>query len=296
MSPWDGIEEFVMVAHTGSFTMSARRLNVSTSHVSRKIQALEDRLGVKLLRRTTRNVKMTELGSDYLRKVQDLMAGIEEANQSISGAYADLAGVIRVSLAGPFAEKYISPVLLEFARQHPRINLEVDFNNRNVDLVAESYDFAIRYGVLTDSSMIARKLATRKLVCAASPSYLEQYGEPAHPKELRQHSCLSSNSNTWQFQSPDSGRPIAVRVEGRLQTNSIAVMRLAAEQGFGIAYTPIENLQELIEAKQLHRILEGFEDQSRSQWIIYPERRLVPRRVRMAIEFLLDAFASERSE
>ena len=161
-------------------------------------------------------------------------------------------------------------------------------------MVEEGYDFAIRYGALAESALIARKLANRKLVCAAAPAYLERHGEPKEPQDLRRHSCIAANNNIWLFEDPESQKRISVRVGGRLKTNYMPLMRLAAEKGFGVAYTPIENLQTLIDAGKLHRILEGFEDTSRSQWIIYPERRLMPRRVRGAIEYLLDALAAER--
>lgn len=295
MSNWDGVEEFVMVARTGSFTLSARRLNVSTSHVSRRIQALEDRLGLKLLTRTTRSVKLTDIGSDYLSTVEDLIAGLDEANQRITGAFADLAGLVRVSAAGPFAENVAMPALLEFAERHPKINLEVDINNRNVDLVQEGYDFAVRYGVLADSSLIARKLATRRLACAASPAYLDRYGEPKVPQDLRQHSCILSNSNTWKFQDAETGKGITIRLNGRVRTNSMPLMRQAVAKGFGLAYTPIENIQDMLDSGQARRILEGYEDRSRSHWIVYPERRFIPARVRAAINHLLTALADERS-
>lgn len=294
MSIWDGVEEFVMVARTGSFTVSARRLNVSTSHVSRRIQALEDRLGLKLLSRTTRAVKLTDMGSDYLNTVEDLIAGLDEANQRITGAFADLGGLVRVSAAGPFAENIAMPALLEFAEQNPKITLEVDINNRNVDLVAEGYDFAVRYGVLADSSLIARKLATRNLACAASPAYLERYGEPALPQDLLQHSCIISNKNTWQFQDPNNSKGITVKVSGKVRTNSMPLMRMAVAKGFGVTYTPVENIQDMLDSGQARRILQGYEDQTRSHWVVYPERRFIPLRVRAAIEYLLNALAGER--
>lgn len=295
MSIWDGVEEFVMVARTGNFTLAARRLNVSTSHVSRRVQLLEDKLGVKLLTRTTRAVKLTDLGRDYLNRVADLIGGIDDANQAITGAFSDLAGPVRVSAAGPFAEETVMPILLEFAEQNPQITLEVDFNNRNVDLVEEGYDFAIRYGVLTDSALIARKLATRKLICAASPAYLEQHGEPSTPQELRQHSCISANNNVWQFVDPSNQKGISVRVRGRVKTNSMGLMCLAVEKGFGVAYTPMENLEAMITDGRVRRILEGYEDQSRSHWIVYPERRHIPRRVRAVVEHLLDRLENQRN-
>lgn len=295
MSVWDGVEEFVMVARTGSFTISARRLNVSTSHVSRQVKSLEDRLGVKLLARTTRAVKLTDLGRDYLNRVDELIGGINDANQAITGAFSNLVGPVRVSAAGPFAEAMVMPILLEFAELNPQITLEVDFNNRNVDLVEEGYDFAIRYGALANSTLIARKLATRKLICAASPAYLDKYGEPSTPQDLRQHSCISANNNIWQFLDPSTQKGISVRVRGRVKTNSMGLMCLAVEKGFGVAYTPMENLQTMIADGRVQRILNGFEDQSRSHWIVYPERRHIPRRVRAAVEHLLDSLEDQRN-
>nr|WP_299959652.1 LysR family transcriptional regulator [uncultured Roseobacter sp.] len=294
MPDWEGLEEFSMVAQTESFTAAAQRLNVSTSHVSRQVQALEDRLGVKLLARTTRKVRLTDLGAEYLARANELMATLDALNQSIAGDFADLKGVLRVSAAGPFAETVVLPKLLEFVSQNDGVTLEADFNNRNVDLIAEGYDFALRYGQLASSSLVARKLATHQLACVASEDYLERYGEPSHPSDLRHHSCLVSNNDTWIFCDPSSKKNIRVRVKGRLRTNSIPVMLDAADKGFGIAYSPIENLKLLLDAGRVRRILMGFEDHSRSHWIVYPDRRLLPRHVRAAINYLLESMAENR--
>lgn len=294
MAIWDGLEEFAAVARTGSFTEAARQLNVSTSHISRRIQGLEDRLGVKLLSRTTRRVRLTEAGMEYRSKVDDLIAAVEDANEAVSGARADLAGHLRVTSAGPFAERNVLPRLLRFAQQHPRLALTADFNNRYVDLIEEGYDFAIRYGTLTDSSMIARRLATRRLACAASPDYLERNGTPTTPQELKNHSCLATNNDTWVFRDPVKQDAMPIKVRGRLRSNSIPLMCTALERGIGIVYSAMENIQHLVDDGKAVLILAGYEDHARSHWIVYPDRRLMPRRVRAAIDFLLDEFAAER--
>ncbi|WP_299142147.1 LysR family transcriptional regulator [uncultured Tateyamaria sp.] len=294
MPDWEGLEEFSMVAQTESFTAAAQRLNVSTSHVSRQVQALEDRLGVKLLARTTRKVRLTDLGADYLARVDELMANLDAVNQSIAGDFADLKGLLRVSAAGPFAETVVMPKLLEFVSRNEGVTLEADFNNRNVDLIAEGYDFALRYGQLTNSSLVARKLATHRLACVASEAYLAQHGVPSHPSDLRHHSCLISNNDTWVFCDPANGKNIRVKVKGRVRTNSIPIMLEAADKGFGIAYSPVENLKPLLDTGRVRRILDGFEDHSRSHWIVYPDRRLMPRHVRAAINYLLDSMAANR--
>lgn len=294
MSLWTGIEEFVMVADTGSFTAAARRLSVSTSHVSRQIQALEDRLNTKLLARSTRNVRVTERGAEYLTQMRQIITGLQEANQNIMGEVTTLAGPIRISAAGPFAEQVIAPRLLDFAEMHPRITLEIDFNSRNVDLIADGYDFALRYGRLSNSALIARKLVNHRLACVATPAYLERHGTPQKPQDLRQHSCLITNSTTWLFQDPVNGKDIPIKVSGPLRTNTISLVVDALKRGFGIAYSPITNFQPLIDAGEVVPILETYEDHSRSQWIVYPDRHLMPARVRAAIDFLLETFVDKR--
>ena len=294
MSPWDGLQEFLMVVETGGFTSAARRLGVSASHVSRQIARLEDRLGVKLFARSTRVVRLTDAGAEYHARVADLAAGIDEANQAAAGAQADLAGRIRVSAAGTLAENRVAPVLARFARENPRIAIEIDFDTRNVDLIDQGFDFAIRYGILADSGLIVRKLAGRTMVCAASPDYLQRRGEPRHPSDLRRHACLRTRQDRWVFKDPQSGEPIDVRVHGPWTANNGHALRAAAVEGLGVAYTPDVNLQAALECGQVVPILQGYEDTSRANWIVYPERRHIPLRVRRAIDYLVAAFADER--
>lgn len=294
MSPWDGIQEFLMVVETGGFTPASRRLGVSASHISRQVARLEDRLGVKLFARSTRVVRLTDAGAEYHARVADLAAGIDEANQAAAGAQADLAGRIRVSAAGTLAEERVAPALARFARQNPRIAIEIDFDTRNVDLIDQGFDFAIRYGVLADSGLIARKLAKRTMVCAASPDYLARRGVPQHPSDLRRHDCLRTRQDRWLFQDPHSGDPIDLRVQGPWTANNGHALRAAAVEGLGVAYTPDVNLVAALEQGHLQSILQGYEDTSRANWIVYPERRHVPLRVRRAIDYLIAAFRDER--
>ena len=263
MSPWDGVQEFIMVVETGGFTSAGKRLGVSASHISRQVARLEDRLGAKLLARSTRVVRLTDEGVEYYRKVSDLTAGIEEANQGAAGEDADLTGRIRVSAAGPFAEDRVAPLLARFARDNPRISIEIDFDTKYVDLVGQGFDFAIRYGVLADSGLIARKLSGRSMICAASAEYLERRGVPKHPTDLRNHDCLRTNSDRWTFNETSSGETIDVRVSGPWTANNIPALRCAVIEGLGIAYTPIANLRAALDAGQLTAVLKGFEDTSR---------------------------------
>ncbi len=288
MSVWDGVSEFVTVVEAGSFSAAAKRLGVSTSYVSRQVAALEERLGIRLLARSTRKVRMTDAGSEYYRRCSELVAGLEEANQVVIGETAEVVGRIRVSAAGAFAERYVAPALAEFARQHPQVQIDIDFNTRNIDLIDEGFDFAIRYGVLQDSSLIARKLTGRTLVACASPGYLREWGQPIEPEELRDHACLVANNDRWRFSYPDGER--FIRVSGPWRSNNGPALAAAAVMGLGIAYSPRVNLAEALDARQLVPILQDFWDRKRATWIIYPNRQHLPLRVRRAIDFLVDYF------
>ncbi|MEM8504394.1 MAG: LysR family transcriptional regulator [Cyanobacteria bacterium P01_D01_bin.1] len=292
MSIWNGISEFVTVVDVGSFSAAAKRLGVSTSYVSRSVADLEARLGIRLLARSTRKVRLTDAGAEYYRRCADLIAGIEEANQIVVGETAEVVGRIRVAAAGAFAERYVASALADFARQHPQVQIEMDFNTRNIDLIEEGFDFAIRYGVLEDSSLIARKLASRALVACASPNYLQHHGIPADPEELKDHACLRSNRGRWRFNYPDGPRDI--RISGPWTSNNGPALAAAAIRGLGIVYTPQVNLQDELAAGLLVPILQDFWDRDRATWIVYPSRRHLPLRVRRAIDFLMAHFQEQR--
>ena len=290
MTVWDGIAEFVAVVEAESFSAAAQRLGVSTSHVSRRIAALEASLGIRLLARSTRKVRMTDAGAEYYRRCSELVAGLEEANQAVIGESTEIVGRIRVTAAGAFAEQYVAPVLADFARLHPKVSIEMDFTSRTVDLIEEGFDFAIRYGVLEDSSLIVRKLANRQIMACASPEYLQQQGTPAEPEELRDHACLISNSKRWRFQYPDGLRNISV--SGPWSSNNGSALAAAAVRALGIVYLPRVNLAAELDAGRLVPILEDYWDKERNTWIVYPHRRHLPLRVKKAIDFLLEALAT----
>lgn len=289
MALWDGVEEFLAVAETGSFTAGAARLGVSASHVSRQVARLEDRLGVKLFARSTRVVRLTDAGGDYFGRVSALAEELDEANQAAAGDTAELSGRIRVTAAGPFAEERVAPALARFMALHPKLSIELDFNTRYLNLIDEGFDFAVRLGDLPESGLIARRLVERPMICLAARAYLKKRGAPAHPRDLRDHACIVGNSDRWTFADPDSGEPITVRVGGRFRANNMHAIRAALREGLGIAYMT-QSLGADLDASsgELVRILEGFEQPDRTSWIVYPERRHLPRRVRAAMDFLVE--------
>jgi DNA-binding transcriptional LysR family regulator len=290
MESFEGIIEFVAVAESRGFSAAAKQLGCSTSHVSRQVARLEERLGCALLARSTRQVNLTENGTDYYHQCKELVIGLQQANEQVNQQQLQLNGTLRVSAAGGFAEHFVAPALMTFAQQHPQLTVEIDFNSRMVNFVDDEVDFAVRYGELADSSLIARKLISRPMMAAASPDYLKQYGTPTHPNQLKNHSCIISNNDHWLFAV--DGNQKNIRVRGRWRSNNANVVANACEQGLGIAYMPKSTFKEGIKSNKLVAILEPFWGKGASSWIVYKNRHFQPLRARLAIDFLLTHFSN----
>ena len=291
MSLFDGITEFIAVAETQGFTAAARRLGVSTSHVSRRIADLESRLGLALVARTTRQVRLTNPGVIYYERCVDLVNGIDQANEIVTAGQIELSGLLRVTAAGEFAKKAVVPALLKFVSQHPNLNLELDHNTRLVNFVEENFDFAIRFGSLPDSNLIARKLSDHDYVVAASPEYLEKFGKPNTPQELSSHSCIVTTYNRWLFVEDKNN--IEVTVHGRVKANNVMTVMNACKAGLGIAYMPRTSFGDALENGELKSILEGYWVNRGATWIVYANRKYLPARARLAIDFLVQEFRNE---
>lgn len=289
MDSFEGIFEFVAVAESGGFSAAAKKLNCSTSHVSRQVSRLEERLGSRLLARTTRQISLTENGEFYYQQCKQLVTGLQQANEQLSQQQYQLSGTLRVSAAGGFAENYIAPALMEFAKQHPELNIEIDFNSRLVNFVEDGIDFAIRYGELNDSNLIARKLISRSMMVVASPEYLKIYGIPNHPNQLKSHRCIIANNDHWAFNI--EGTKQSVKVTGNWRSNNSNVVREACEQGLGIAYMPESTFTESIEQQKLVPLLDSYCIKGATSWIVYQNKQFMPLRARLAIDFLLERFA-----
>ena len=289
MDNFDGIIEFVSVAESQGFSTAAKHLDCSTSHVSRQISKLEARLGCALFARTTRLVSLTPAGLNYYHQCRDLVTGLQVANEQISTQQLKLVGTLRVSAAGTFAEQQVAPVLIEFALQHPELSIEIDFNTKKVNFVEDGIDFAIRYGKLEDSGLVARKLLAHPMMAVASESYLAEYGVPKHPNDLKNHSCIISNNDHWLFEH--QGHQDNIKVHGRWKSNNAHAVVSACEQGLGIAYMPQRNFSHSIELGKLTPILEPFWRTDSYSWVVYQDRRFLPMRARLAIDHLLAHFA-----
>lgn len=288
MESFEGIIEFVAVAESQGFSAAAKQLGVSTSHVSRQVSRLEARIGSALLARTTRLVSLTESGQLYYQQCKELVNGLQQANEQVSQDQLQLSGTLRVSAAGGFAEQFVAPALMIFAKQHPELSIDMDFNSRMVNFVEDGIDFSIRYGQLQDSGLVARKLLDRPMMAVASPEYLQAHGTPLQPKDLKQHSCLISNNDHWRFNQ--DGKEVSIKIQGRWRSNNAHAVVNACEQGLGIAYMPKSSFSEAIERAALTPVLQEYWSAGASSWIVYQNRRFLPLRARLAIEFLLEHF------
>ncbi|WP_339670432.1 LysR family transcriptional regulator [Dasania marina] len=288
MDNFEGILEFVAVAESQGFSAAAKQMGCSTSHVSRQVSRLEARLGSALLARTTRSVSLTQAGLAYYKQCRDLVDGLQQANEQLNSQQVQLNGTLRVSAAGTFAEQYVIPALITFAQQHPELTIDIDFNSRKVNFVEDGIDFAIRYGRLEDSGLVARKLLDRPLMAVASPEYLQQHGSPTRPEQLKNHSCIISNNNHWQFEH--EGITQEVKVNGRWKSNNAHAVISACKQHLGIAYMPKINFLQSVKMGELSPVLEPYWSRGSGSWLVYQNRRFLPMRARLAVDYLLKHF------
>jgi DNA-binding transcriptional LysR family regulator len=285
----DGLTEFLAVAHAGSFTRAANVLGVSVPHVSRQVARLEERLDTKLFQRNTRSVHLTPSGETLRKSSERIADDLEAALSEVSSAQRNLEGRLRIaSLSGSFADQVVGPAMNEMAALHPSVEIVIDFNARQVDILSEGYDFAIRAGPMQSSGLIARPLASRTRIAAASPEYLAKNGRPLHPTQLQDHQCIRTHSDTWRF--TDDGKPLDVAVTGRLSLNSGPAILDACSRGLGVAYMALGGFEASLSCGTLEPILKEFWHTDRSIHIVRPDRRFTPRRVGAAIE-MLEVFA-----
>lgn len=286
------IELFCIAAENGSFTTAAQLAGLTPAAVSRSIGRLEQRLGVRLFERTTRSVRLTECGQRYYAQCRQGLNLLIEAEQSITGAGAEPAGTLRLSLPTTYAHHRVLPLLVEFRQQYPRVNIDAHVSNRNVDLIEEGFDAVIRVRVQPDSTLIARHLEDGALVTFASPDYLRRHGVPLHPDELLQHECI-------QFELPRTGRRVPwlyveSGVERELVTDGgFTVMDdllgavALARCGAGVLQTYRFLIEKDLADGTLVELLPTFAGSSRPYTLLYPSNKYVPARLRVFVEFLL---------
>lgn len=291
------MQVFVRVAAAGSLAAAGRALGMSQTMTTKHVDALEARLGVRLLQRSTRRLTLTEAGRTYLDACQRILAEIEEADLAASAGQAEPRGKLRMSVPVPFGILQIAPLLAEFSARYPLITLELGLNDRLVDLLEEGWDLAVRIGVLRDSTLVARRLAPCRMVVCASPAYLKTRGLPRSVAELAGHNCLGytlsdrAGADRWCF---GAGGSIAVDVSGTLRTNNGDALRVAALAGLGLIYQPTFLVADDLRAGRLVALELDHPsiDIGHVHAVFCPDRRLPPKS-RAMIEFLVERLGGD---
>ncbi len=284
MFGWDGVTEFVAVAETESFTEAARRLGISTAQVSRQVSTLETRLSVKLFYRTTRKVSITETGQIYYNHCRQVLDGLAEAERAITDLHQTPKGRLNLTAPVTYGENRIAPLINDFVKRFPELEVTLTLTNQMLDLVAESYDLAIRLGQLEDSSMMAKRLASRTHYVCASPDYVSAHGEPVSLPDLEQHNCLQGTVDHWRFQ--ENGELRQIRIKGNLRCNSGSSLADAALKGLGIIQLPDYYVQRHLDAGRLVSLLKDFHAPNDGIWAIYPHNRHLSPKVRLLLDHL----------
>ncbi|MCS4283221.1 DNA-binding transcriptional LysR family regulator [Pseudomonas sp. BIGb0278] len=288
MNPYEDMRIFTQVMQAGSFTAAADLLGMSKQSVSRRLMQLEERLGVRLLNRSTRRLDATPLGQQYFDSAVRLLGEMQQAEQDISGQTQALRGTLRLSAPLSFAISHLGSLLTEFLQLHAQLIVEIDLSDRAVDLIGEGYDLALRIGTLEDSSLVARRIASIERVYCASPAYLAARGTPLEPEALREHDCLPyghSRQVQWQFKG--QGKTLqAIAVSGRMRANNGELLRDAAIAGMGVTYLPAFIVEQALADGRLVKLLEAWTPPPLQLSAVYPQHRQIARPVQAFVEFL----------
>jgi DNA-binding transcriptional LysR family regulator len=279
---------FVAVVDAGSFSEAGRRLNQPKSAISRRVEQLEKRLSARLLQRSTRSVRPTDLGREYYERCVRILAEIEEAEQVLRGDQAKAAGKLRVQLPIELGMHVYARLMVEFIRDNPDVSIDFELSNQHVNMIDAQYDLAIRIGTMPDSSLISRKILSIKRRFFASPGYLERFGEPASMDDLARHSCLKFHtdyqSGVWVATSA-KGKAV-FHPTGAVTANNLTVLREAALAGLGIAMLPILFCRDAVESGQLRQVLNEWTPEDAEVFVLYPSRQHLSMKVKGFLSLL----------
>lgn len=296
MQDLSGIAVFAAVVEEGSFTAAAEKLQQSKSAISKQVTRLEQRLGAQLLARTTRRLNLTEVGQAFYERCRRIIAEAEEAELAVTNLQQVPRGRLRISAPLSFGLTHLVNALPDFMKAYPEVCVDIDFNDRRVDLVDEGFDMAVRIGKLEDSSMIAKRIAETQGVVLASPTYWDQHGTPNHPNELEGHNCLiytyKDTPNSWIFQNPENPREtLSVKVGGTMTSNNGNALIRAAAAGLGVIYSPTFICSDFIRNGSVTCALRGYDAVPIGIYALYPPNRHLSAKVRAFIDFLSARFS-----
>ena len=291
------IESFAAVATRGSLTAVAQAEGVAPAVIGRRIDALEQRLGVKLLVRTTRRITLTHEGSAYLEDCQRLLADLANAEASVSAGGVKASGHLRITAPAGFGRRHVAPLVPAFLAQHPDVSLSLNLSDRVVDIVNEGFDCAVRVGDLPDSSLISVRLADNRRRCVAAPAYLQRAGTPVTPADLMRHQCLTLSSEAsqtrgWAFRL--DGEAIHLRPGGRLDCSDGQVLHDWCLRGLGLAWRSTWEVEDDVAAGRLQAVLEDFCAPPNGIYAVFPHAKHLPLRVRLWIDFVKHSYGDPK--
>lgn len=283
-------EVFLTVVDEQGFSSAAKTLNSTAAAVSRKIKGLEERLGVRLLHRTTRTLKLTPEGEIYYKEAKLLIEQLNSLEQDLTAKTGQLTGELKIAAPMTFGQKKISPLISEFVVNHPKLRISLNLEDRESNIIDEGIDLAIRISYPEDSSLIGRKIAEIPNYVCASPDYLKKHGTPSIPSDLIKHHCLHYNliseREEWTFKN--GSKKEVIPISSRLSSNNGDVLTQAAIDGLGIITMPKFIVENALESGQLVRILQGMERPPLSLYLLYPTRSHIPAKTKAIIEYLIE--------
>lgn len=288
----DGMVVFVRVIEAGSFTLAADQLGHSPSHMSKEVNRLEARLGVRLINRSTRSINLTAAGKTYFERCQQIIIDAKNAELAMGALQETPKGLLKVTAPVSLGLSHLNELIPEFLKQYPEVDLDMHYSERRVDLVANGYDVAIRIGMLKDSSLVARRLGSSKGIITASPDYISRYGEPKTAEELQNHRVISyANIGTpkyWEF-TDAKGKKVGVNVNPRLICNSAELELSLSCAGMAISRIPYHICQSAIDNGQLVQILKQYQQTDLGVYAVYPHRQFLSAKVEVFVNFLANA-------
>lgn len=292
MSQFKQLATFVDVAAKGSLSAAARNEGIAPAVIGRRLDALEARLGVKLLQRTTRKIMLTNEGMAFLEDCQRILADLENAETAVSERSVNASGHLSISAPAGFGRQHVAPLLPSFLAEHQDVTLTLNLNDRVVDLLGEGIDVAIRIAALSDSTMIGVKLADNKRVLVASPDYIKRHGAPASLDDLVKHNCLAMSSDGsqrgWTFRQ--NGKNVTLKVAGNMECNDGEVLHDWALAGKGLAWRSMWEVGAALEAGRLVTVLDEFAAPGNDIYAVFAQRRHLPLRIRAFVDFLRRAY------
>lgn len=289
---FEDLRTFVALAQTGGFAAAADRLGIVKSAVSRRVREIEERLGVRLVQRTSRNVSLTDAGRNYAEHARSILSQLEEMDEAVRGANDSPEGTLRISAPVSFSIHCLAPVIVEFQRRHPGMAIELDVSDRFVDIVHDGHDLAVRIAALPDSELVARRIVTIRHVVCASPAYLAERGRPLVPGDLVAHQgvefSLKGSDAYWTFKDGMVVRPNCI-----LRASNGDTLREAAAAGAGLIYVPTFIVAHAVDRGDLETVLDDYVRDPIAMHAVFPAARHMPARLRIFIDFLVETFGDK---